>query len=171
MSKKSGLKSDGKCPIQLKVSRSIKILLDLDGVLITNPAWKADELAEDGYSAFNKHCVGQLNRFLAQIESFELWLSSTRRTAMSLSDFNKVFKSRELIAPVKGYTPVLEAGTSRRGEVESFAKTLSIDQLLIIDDDTSLHDLPKALKARWIPVNPFLGFTEECIQKGWEILH
>ena len=40
------------------------ILLDLDGVLITTPNWKPDEIHCDGYSVFNKVAVANLNGLL-----------------------------------------------------------------------------------------------------------
>jgi len=33
------------------------LILDLDGVLITTPSWKADEMDADGYSKFNENCI------------------------------------------------------------------------------------------------------------------
>ena len=41
------------------------ILLDLDGVLITTPPWKQDELHDDGYSNFNYLAVDNLNKLLS----------------------------------------------------------------------------------------------------------
>jgi len=51
--------------------RRITLILDLDGVLITTPIWKADEIDSDGYSKFNMNCVQNLNKLLIQSD-FEI---------------------------------------------------------------------------------------------------
>jgi len=61
----------------------ITLILDLDGVLITTPSWKADNIHSDGYSDFNKDCVINLNKLLL-VENFEIWLSSMRRTTKNI---------------------------------------------------------------------------------------
>lgn len=72
------------------------LILDLDGVLITTPQWKPDQIGLDGYSEFNINCVNNLNSLLSIVD-FEIWLSSTRRTVKSLEKFNEIFKKRNVI--------------------------------------------------------------------------
>jgi hypothetical protein len=51
----------------------MKLILDLDGVLITTPAWRVDEIDADGYSKFDMKCVSYLNTLLASYP-LEIWL-------------------------------------------------------------------------------------------------
>lgn len=70
----------------------VLLILDLDGVLITTPTWKADEIDSDGYSKFSRNCVSNLNRLLATA-NFEIWLSSHAELSsllMSLTKFLRI---------------------------------------------------------------------------------
>ncbi|MEN7550088.1 HAD domain-containing protein [Rapidithrix thailandica] len=71
------------------------IILDLDGVLITTPSWKPDEIHIDGYSEFNRNAVRNLNKLLEEVDA-ELWLSSTKRMNQSLEKFKEIFASRNI---------------------------------------------------------------------------
>lgn len=151
------------------MTKPIKILLDLDGVLITNPAWKPDEMASDGYSKFNEKCVRHFNIFIEQVELYEIWLSSSRRAVMSLREFNTIFVNRGVKASITGFTP-FHGSISRRTEIETFAEGLNEKELLIIDDDSSLQDLPQRLKERWIATNLFQGFTAKSMEHALNLL-
>ncbi len=86
--------------------KRIKLILDLDGVLITTPLWKADEMDSDGYSKFNQSCIDNLNELLS-LADFDIWLSSTRRTVKSIEEFNvsiKVFSVSILLAELSNCT-------------------------------------------------------------------
>jgi len=37
---------------------------------------------------------------------------------------------------------------------------------MIIDDDLSLHGLPKTMKNRWVCTKPLLGFNEEALKQA-----
>jgi len=152
------------------MTKPIKILLDLDGVLITNLAWKADEMANDGYSKFNDKCVRCFNSLIERIDSFELWLSSSRRKVMSLEEFNVIFENRGIATFLTGFVPVPKDDISRRAEVEAFARARKETELLIIDDDSSLQGLSPGLKSRWIATNPFQGFTEENMRSALKLI-
>lgn len=71
------------------------LILDIDGVLITTPPWKADQMDTDGYSKFNHDCVENLNELLT-IEDYNIWLSSTRRMVKTLDEFNSIFEHRKI---------------------------------------------------------------------------
>ncbi len=100
--------TNGKSGFQKNAQKTIKLnrvlILDLDGVLITNPPWKADRIHSDGYSEFNESCVENLNRLLTLAE-FDIWLSSTRRTVKTLTEFNLIFKNRGIKKDIIGFIP------------------------------------------------------------------
>lgn len=149
------------------------VLLDLDGVLITTPSWKADPLHEDGYSDFNLQAVANLNELLSRAHA-ELWLSSSRRIAKSLTGFNEVFANRGIQSRIQGFLPVNLSESSRKVEIESFLHNQPSSNVLILDDDKSLHALPPKLKNFWIQTDQMFGFDRpklfEAIQKleEWE---
>lgn len=137
----------------------IALLLDLDGVLITTPAWRANELAADGYAVFDAQAVACLKELLA-VANFELWLSSSRRKGKSLEEFQAIFEARG-IAALTGLLPVYPSSFSRKEELQAFIPSLQGQDLLIIDDDKSLNGLAPAYKKRLVLTQYHQGFREE----------
>ncbi|MFT6244875.1 MAG: FMN phosphatase YigB (HAD superfamily) [Salibacteraceae bacterium] len=146
------------------------IILDLDGVLITTPPWKPDEIDSDGYSAFNKSCVENLNSLLKLIDG-KIWLSSTRRTVKTLSEFNEIFKHRKISNQIEGFLPEFENCHSRMDEVLKFLSITNHDNYLILDDDKSLNDLDSKIKQRLILTELMRGFGAEELQNAISLIN
>jgi len=70
------------------------ILIDIDGVFITTPAWKSDILHTDGYSDFNAQAVENFNELISKTNA-ELWLTSSRSINKSLKELNEIFKKEK----------------------------------------------------------------------------
>ncbi len=139
------------------------LILDLDGVLITTPIWRADEIDSDGYSKFNINCVDNLNQLLSQSD-FEIWLSSTRRTVKTLIEFNKIFENRNIESPIKGFLPEYQECKTRKDEIIKFIKEFKISDFLIIDDDKSLNGLDEDHKKKLILTELQKGFNIEKLE-------
>jgi len=142
-----------------------KILLDLDGVLITTPSWKPDNLHEDGYSDFNREAVQNLNILLSEVDA-ELWLSSTRRLGKTLEEFNLIFSNRNIQQSIKGFLPAGTLGENRLIEVEAFLDHEFPKNFLILDDDTSLNELEDYRKKFWVKTDRLIGFNEEKLREA-----
>lgn len=138
------------------------LILDLDGVLITNPIWKPDEIEEDGYSKFNEECIANLNELLSQYE-FEIWLSSSRRRVKTLEEFNLIFANRNIIEPIKSFIPIYDNCKNRKEEIIQFIDELAIENYLILDDDKSLLALPESKKQKLVLTSYFKGFDKESL--------
>lgn len=136
------------------------LILDLDGVLITTPMWKADEIDSDGYSKFNEDCVTNLNKLLS-IREFEVWLSSTRRTIKALSEFNQIFKKRNIKTSISGFLPEYDDCRTRKDEILRFIEEHNTSNFLIIDDDKSLNGLEEKYKKKLILTELQKGFDKE----------
>lgn len=143
----------------------VTIILDLDGVLITTPSWKADELDSDGYSKFNESCVENFNTLLERIDA-KIWLSSTRRTKKTLSEFNLIFKHRKIIKQIDGFIPEFDDCVSRKEEILKFIDIQQPKNYLIIDDDKSLNDLHLEMKQRLVLTELLKGFGKEELKKA-----
>ena len=115
------------------------LFLDLDGVLITTPIWKPDEIDSDGYSKFEKSCVENLNKLLS-IATFEICLTSSRRKMKTLNEFNSIFKNRSIDLAIKSFLPVSDQKTTRKDAIQAYIKTKGLQRYLVIDDDKSLSD-------------------------------
>ena len=145
------------------------ILLDLDGVLITTPPWQADQIHEDGYSDFNRNLVENLNKLLS-LTIAEIWLSSSRRAAKSLEEFNIIFKERGVIKPINGFLPNTSAFESRINAINNFLDEVSPRNFIIIDDDRSLQGLSSDRKQFWIQTSPLIGFDKIKLNESLERL-
>ena len=143
------------------------MILDLDGVLITNPSWKADGIHSDGYSEFNESCVENLNRLLTLTE-FDIWLSSTRRTVKTLTDFNLIFKNRGIKNEIVGFLPEYDDCKNRKEEILKFITEFKTADFLIIDDDKSLNGLEDGMKNRLISTEMAKGFNSEKLKEATE---
>ena len=139
------------------------LILDLDGVLITTPTWKSDEIDTDGYSKFNHQCVKNLNKFLSEFE-FEIWLSSTRRTVKTLEEFNDIFKNRNIEKSINGFVPEYKDCMTRKDEVLRFIKEHKTSNFLIIDDDKSLNGLDEKYKKKLVLTELLKGFDMEKLE-------
>ena len=117
------------------------LILDLDGVLITTPTWKADTLHEDGYSDFNPDCVANLNSLLARAD-FDIWLSSSRRRSRDAAQWSAIFERRGITRPVAGLLPDYPDCATRAEEIDRFMMQHSGASFLVIDDDKSLTGAP-----------------------------
>ncbi|MEO9503283.1 HAD domain-containing protein [Nonlabens ulvanivorans] len=143
------------------------MILDLDGVLITNPSWKADRIDSDGYSEFNKSCVENLNRLLTLVE-FDIWLSSTRRTVKTLTEFNLIFKNRGIKKEIIGFLPEYANCINRKEEILKFIAEFKVSNFLIIDDDKSLNGLESEIKEKLILTELMKGFNLERLNEATE---
>ncbi|MEP0597811.1 HAD domain-containing protein [Nonlabens ulvanivorans] len=143
------------------------LILDLDGVLITNPSWKADRIDSDGYSEFNKSCVENLNRLLTLVE-FDIWLSSTRRTVKTLTEFNLIFKNRGIKKEIIGFLPEYANCINRKEEILKFIAEFKVSNFLIIDDDKSLNGLESEIKEKLILTELMKGFNLERLNEATE---
>ena len=143
------------------------MILDLDGVLITNPSWKADRIDSDGYSEFNKSCVENLNRLITLVE-FDIWLSSTRRTVKTLTEFNLIFKNRGIKKEIVGFLPEYTDCKNRKEEILKFIAEFKVLNFLIIDDDKSLNGLESEIKEKLILTELMKGFNLERLNEATE---
>lgn len=150
--------------------KPITLILDLDGVLITTPPWKADEISSDGYSEFNESCVKNINKLLGYTD-FEVWLSSTRRTVKTLDEFNQIFKNRNITNRIIGFLPICSDCNNRKEEVLNFIETQHIDNYLIIDDDKSLNGLESEFKNKLVLTEMLRGFNKENLEQAIEIIN
>lgn len=147
----------------------ILLILDLDGVLITTPAWKPDDLHKDGYSKFNKVCIDNFNQIL-KAGSFDIWLCSTRRLGKQIEEFNQIFKARKINQSITGFLPENVHCKNRKEEIETFLKVHKPKQYLIIDDDKSLNGLPESIKTHLILTSFLKGITIDNVNQALDIL-
>ncbi|CAL2083986.1 HAD domain-containing protein [Tenacibaculum sp. 190524A05c] len=145
------------------------LILDLDGVLITTPPWKSDEIHVDGYSDFNQTCVSNLNSLL-DYKPFDIWLSSTRRTNKSLAEFNQIFQNRDIKGMIRGFVPEYNSTKNRKEEIIEFITEFKLTDYLILDDDKSLNSLNPKLKSKLVLTELTIGFNSKKLKEAIEKL-
>ncbi len=147
----------------------LTLILDLDGVLITTPTWKSDVLHEDGYSDFGADCVARLNQLLSTVPC-EIWLSSTRRQCMTVTRWTETFRVRGVQQGVGGVLPQASGRPSRAEELQAFVASQPSTPYLVIDDDSSILDLPVAIRERCVVTSFARGFDEGALVAALEIV-
>lgn len=145
------------------------IILDLDGVLINTPPWKSDRILADSYSEFDALAVRNFNSLLTSCEA-QIWLSSTRRVNNTLTEFNTIFSNRGILQKIEGFLPIRFENQSRKKEIEDFLLKQSFQNVLILDDDSSLEDLSPPLKRFWLKTDSLIGLNHAKLEEAFRIL-
>ena len=148
--------------------KGIYLFLDLDGVLITTPSWKSDEIDEDGYSKFNLKCVKKFNELLST-NRFQIWLSSSRRKGKTLEEFNQIFTNRKINGRISAFLPLYDDCNSRKDEILKFISEKNIVNFIILDDDKSLNSLELEYKRKLVLTDHMIGFTDKDLSKALQI--
>ena len=151
------------------LTRKTVLFLDLDGVLITTPQWKQDELDADGYSKFDSKCVNHLNTLLGQ-QTFEIVLSSTGRRTKNIAVFNRIFSFRGIAKFIDRFLPEYDPIKSRSDELSKFIGDASFEEFIILDDDKSLNGASVEIRNKWVGTEQHRGFDSDKLQEAFRIL-
>ena len=122
---------------------------------------KSVELEEDGFYKFNSIAVEVLNSIILKTKD-ELILSTSHRFRFNLIQWKEIFKSRGICTEkISILNLPLQHNNSRKTEIIYWITehNFSTDDIVIIDDDKSLNDLPAYLKQRLVLTNPYLGLN------------
>lgn len=149
------------------------ILLDIDGVLVTEPSWKKVENGPDGFMLFNKRSAENLAFILSETNAAVV-LTTTHRINFEPEKWIDIFAARGMnisalskLNDKKSITEMADRGTEIKEWVD---KNRDQQDYVIIDDDTSINNLPWAIKNRWVATRPFIGIDEEAKERVLAIL-
>ena len=149
------------------------ILLDLDGVLITTPAWRPVELAPDGFFVFNAQATENLAHLLAETNA-AIVLTTSHRINYALGDWWRFFHARGLhpaaLTKVNDRTTLRPSGSRADDLAAWVARPDTTENYVVLDDDLSLHGLPPAIKARCVLTRPLIGLDETASRQALNIL-
>jgi hypothetical protein len=138
--------------------------LDIDGVLVHANPHKPVDLEADGFYKFNTIAVSILKSVLYETKD-EVILSSSHRFKYDINRWKEIFLSRGIKMK---YISIIEnfhspnSRPTRKTEIEHWINENHIksSDVVIIDDDKSLNDLPKYLKDRLVLTNPYTGLND-----------
>jgi hypothetical protein len=139
--------------------------LDIDGVLVhANPHQKV-ELEDDGFYKLNPQSIQILKSVIYKTKD-NVILSTSHRFKYSIQEWKVIFKRRGLelknlsILDDKEY--LSNHRYTRREEILGWIQSNHLDykEVVIIDDDKSLNDLPAHLKDRLVLTNSYTGLND-----------
>lgn len=136
------------------------IFLDLDGVMIPAASWKKPKILADGFPAFSKMSVNALLSIISN--ETKIILSSSHRHHFSISEWQILFEKRGLKINDFILLPQHKMAKNRKDEILDFLiKNPQITNYYIIDDDSSLNDLPSPYKIHFIQTKPMIGLCKD----------
>ncbi|MFD1469566.1 HAD domain-containing protein [Hymenobacter caeli] len=149
------------------------ILLDIDGVLVTTPVWRAVELHGDGFMEFNGRAAKNLADILDETGA-DIILTSTHRISYSVEEWKVLLMTRGIkptaLAKINGLV-ALDAMRDRAAEIEAWVNGPGVGKnYVIIDDDLSINRLSSVIKNRFVLTKPMIGLDEAAALKALNIL-
>lgn len=145
----------------------MKFFLDIDGVMVHANPHRQVELEEDGFYKFNSLAVQILSSVIRKTQD-ELILSTSHRHRYDIEKWKEIFESRGIQAK---FISIIEFDhlpkVTRKSEIQHwiFQNHYESDEVVIIDDDKSLNDLPNYLKERLVLTNSYVGLNNEAEYK------
>jgi hypothetical protein len=140
----------------------MKFFLDIDGVMVHANPHRMVELEEDGFYKFNPIAVQILNSVLMTTKD-ELILSTSHRFRYNIAQRRTILRARGLsMKKISILDLPLDTKSNRRFEITQWIidKQLEPGEIVIIDDDKSLNELPIYLKERLVLTNSYVGLDD-----------
>lgn len=138
------------------------IFLDIDGVMVPAKSWQPFELMEDDFASFSTQSVMALKSILRDEDA--VILTTSHKASYTAEEWKEIFLRRGLaIKNLKILSN--DAGFLNRREelLQWFKLNEEPSSFVIIDDDSSLSDLPTPIKQRWVKTQPMIGLTSSHI--------
>jgi len=148
----------------------VRILLDIDGVMVPAQSWKPSEILADGFAKFGCRATSNLQRIISETGA-SIVLTTSHKANFSLAEWESIFSSRGVTAKIEKLD-YNSYNLSRKDEILNWLSSQSHhDDFVIIDDDKSLNDLPIQIKDRLILTSAMVGLNEENARIAIEVLH
>lgn len=136
------------------------MFLDIDGVLVPARSWKSPELHSDGFAKFSEQAVNVLQRFISADTT--VMLTTSHKSQYSIDTWKCIFSERGLSINNLASLSTDSSAMSRKDEILTwFSSNGFSESFIILDDDTSLNDLPAYMKERLVLTSPLIGLTEK----------
>ena len=148
----------------------MRILLDIDGVMVPAASWKPSELLADGFAKFSSRAVSNLQRIISETGA-SIVLTTSHKANYSLAEWESIFNSRGIIATIDKLDNNSD-NLSRKDEILNWLNSQAYQEdFVIIDDDKSLNGLPIQIKEKLILTSPMVGLNEYDAIAAIEVLH
>jgi len=138
----------------------MKILLDIDGVMVPAAGWKAIPIMGDGFLQFSVKAVSNLNRILNETRA-TIVLTTSHKSRFSISEWKNIFKVRGIDASIQKLDDNINE-MDRKAEILNWVEnSWNHENFVIIDDDKNLNGLPKEIKERLVLTKSLIGLNED----------
>lgn len=142
----------------------MKILLDIDGVMVPISSWKPTRLLQDGFPEFHSRAIQGLKSLISKTNG-DIVLTTSHKYKYTLEQWIDIFKFRGINISSIERLPYNSDNLSRKEEILNWFDLNNEESFIIVDDDKSLNGLPNQLKDRLILVSPMIGLTESLIDR------
>ncbi|HWD87171.1 MAG TPA: HAD domain-containing protein [Mucilaginibacter sp.] len=149
----------------------MRILLDIDGVMVPANSWRQPEIHSDGFPVFSPRAVDALRRILAETNA-SILLTTSHKSKYTPAQWRNFLKERGIDVKKIDRLPENLIQANRREEILGWytKHPRSIRGTVIIDDDKQLGALPPDLKERLVLTSPSIGLTDELAEQAISIL-
>lgn len=124
----------------------MKILLDIDGVMIPARPWQSYNHGPDGFGVFSHGAIKGLNEILKASNGPEIILTTSHKLLFSLEEWRNIFKVRGVDCQVIDRLNTDSNVATRFEEIELWLSQNVDESFIILDDDKSLNELDASIK-------------------------
>ncbi len=146
----------------------MKILLDIDGVMVPASSWKVTERLDDGFASFSPKSVSNLRKIVSETGATVV-LTTSHKSNYTVKEWQAIFTNRGIDVSIEKLDENCNH-LSRKEEILHWLKKGISDHFVIIDDDKSLNDLPAGVKDRLVLTSSLVGLNENDALTAIEIL-
>ena len=151
----------------------MKILLDIDGVMVTTPSWRTPRLHSDGFLEFNPLAARNLSFILDRMHA-DVVLTTTHRINYTVDVWQNLLRNRG-IRPHRIFkindSSSLEEMPLRSVEIMEWVHLQTGgDPFVVLDDDRSLYSLPARVLDHCVITMPLIGLDDAAMRKALLIL-
>ena len=138
------------------------VFLDIDGVMVPAKSWDRPLLLDDGFPAFSHEAVKALQKLIS--DGATIMLTTSHKSKFSIVEWKRIFENRGIHISSIDRLPENTKNLSRKAEILNWLSVNpSNESFLILDDDSSLNDLPGSIKEHFVQTSSYIGLTEDLI--------
>ncbi len=148
----------------------MKILLDIDGVMIPARPWQAYDIATDGFGMFSKISVENLNKIIDKCNNPEIILTTSHKHNFTINQWSEIFKNRGVKVATLSRLATDSLNNTRKEEIQTWYLNNQNTPFIILDDDKTLNSFDLNFKNDYLVLtNSSVGLNsisaEEAINK------
>ncbi len=145
----------------------MKLLLDIDGVMILAKPWQSYQLDIDGFGVFHKIAVANLNKLIASNKDIEIILTTSHKHSFTIRQWENIFLNRGILPVQISKLNSNSLLMSRHEEINIWYQNNPNEMFIVIDDDKSLNSMDLKFKQNHlILTSPLVGLNEIATEEA-----